>query len=197
MPRSFEECAKDRAVAKDMRTLKDFTVIFCDGHHRRSPRGVVSTDAVRLGVYGKRPPVLCEQCAAHLAYGTCTVRKKLQAVLAERQVKRAIRKGQGRCISFLPMNCRARGRGMGSPFRPQWTARKLSVMASSGFASLGDRIAIHHARFRGPTMPVTKILIANRGDDDPSASERSEGAGAKRSGSGPCAGQWSNANERG
>jgi hypothetical protein len=34
-------------------------------------------------------------------------------------------------------------------------------------------------------MPVTKILIANRGDDDPSVSERSEGTGAKRSGSGP------------
>ena len=29
-------------------------------------------------------------------------------------------------------------------------------------------------------MPVTKILIANRGDDDPSANERSESAGAKR-----------------
>lgn len=38
-------------------------------------------------------------------------------------------------------------------------------------------------------MPVTKILIANRGDDGPSAIERSEGAGAKRSGPGPRAGQ--------
>ena len=46
-------------------------------------------------------------------------------------------------------------------------------------------------------MPVTKILIANRGDDDPSAIERSEGAGAKRSGSGPRACLRSNANERG
>ena len=34
-------------------------------------------------------------------------------------------------------------------------------------------------------MPVTKILIANRGDDAPSAGEQSEAAGAKRSGTGP------------
>ena len=46
-------------------------------------------------------------------------------------------------------------------------------------------------------MPVTKILIAIRGDDDPSAIELSEGAGAKRSGSGPRAGQRSDATERG
>jgi hypothetical protein len=46
-------------------------------------------------------------------------------------------------------------------------------------------------------MPVTEILIANRGDDDPSAIERSEGAGAKRSGSGPRAGQRTMTNERG
>jgi hypothetical protein len=46
-------------------------------------------------------------------------------------------------------------------------------------------------------MPVTKILIANWGDDDPSAIERSEGAGAKRSGSGPRAVQRADTNGRG
>jgi hypothetical protein len=46
-------------------------------------------------------------------------------------------------------------------------------------------------------MPVTKILIANRGDDDPSAIEQSEGAGAKRSGSGARAGQRTEPSERG
>jgi len=46
-------------------------------------------------------------------------------------------------------------------------------------------------------MTVTKILIANRGDDEPSASERSEGVGAKRSGSGPRAGQRFDTTERG
>ncbi len=45
-------------------------------------------------------------------------------------------------------------------------------------------------------MPVTKILIANRGDDAPSARERSERVGAKRSGTGPRAGQRFIANER-
>ena len=34
-------------------------------------------------------------------------------------------------------------------------------------------------------MPVTKILIASRGHLDPSAIKRSEGSGAKRSGTGP------------
>jgi hypothetical protein len=46
-------------------------------------------------------------------------------------------------------------------------------------------------------MPVTKILIANRGDDGPSAKERSEGAGAERSGPGPGADQRVETNERG
>ena len=45
-------------------------------------------------------------------------------------------------------------------------------------------------------MPVTKILIANRGDDDPSGIERSEGTGAKRSGAGPRAGQRSSTPEQ-
>ncbi len=46
-------------------------------------------------------------------------------------------------------------------------------------------------------MPVTKILIAIRGDDDPSAIERSEGKGAERSGSGPRAGLRFDSNKRG
>jgi hypothetical protein len=46
-------------------------------------------------------------------------------------------------------------------------------------------------------MSVTKILITNRGNDDPSAIDRGEGAGAERSGSGPRTGQRSNSNERG
>ncbi len=44
-------------------------------------------------------------------------------------------------------------------------------------------------------MPVTKILIANRGDDDPSGIERSESVGAERSGSGPRAIQRADAKE--
>ena len=46
-------------------------------------------------------------------------------------------------------------------------------------------------------MPVTKILIADRGGDGPSVSGQSEGAGAKRSGSGPRAAKRSTMNERG
>jgi hypothetical protein len=44
-------------------------------------------------------------------------------------------------------------------------------------------------------MPVTKILMANRGDDDPSAIEQGERPGAKRSGSGPRAIQQADAKE--
>lgn len=58
----------DRHVADDTRTVADFIAIFCKKHHAGRSRTQVQTDAALLGVYGRKTPVLCEECAAHLAY---------------------------------------------------------------------------------------------------------------------------------
>jgi hypothetical protein len=65
----FEQSMADPKVAKDTRTLADFTVIYCRGNHASSARRPVETDAARLDVYGRKAPVLCAECEAHLAYG--------------------------------------------------------------------------------------------------------------------------------
>jgi hypothetical protein len=65
----FAESMRDRQVAKDTRTMGDFVGIWCDAHHRDCERAPIASDAAVLGVYGRRPPVLCEECAAHLRYG--------------------------------------------------------------------------------------------------------------------------------
>jgi hypothetical protein len=65
----FEEKMRDRKVAKDTRTLADLIEIYCAGHHARDVREPASTDAAALGLYGRKPPRLCPDCEAHLAYG--------------------------------------------------------------------------------------------------------------------------------
>lgn len=65
----FVERMSDRKVRKDTKTLADFVAIYCRANHADREREAASTDAARLGVYGRRPPVLCEECSAHLAYG--------------------------------------------------------------------------------------------------------------------------------
>ena len=69
MSEKFEQSMKDRKVAKDTRTLADFVEIYCRGNHVASERRAIATDAARLGVYGPKPPALCSECEAHLAYG--------------------------------------------------------------------------------------------------------------------------------
>ena len=69
MNQKFEERMSDRTVAKDTRTLGDFVEIYCQGLHRGVDRAPIHTDAAVLGVYGRKPPVLCAECEAHLAYG--------------------------------------------------------------------------------------------------------------------------------
>jgi hypothetical protein len=64
----FTERLPDRDVAHDVRVVASFTSIWCDGHHRDRTRTSVTTDGAVLGVYGRRPPVLCAECAAHLDY---------------------------------------------------------------------------------------------------------------------------------
>lgn len=69
MSEKFEQRMQDREVAKDTRTLADLVAIYCRGNHRESVRRPVGTRAARLGVYGRKTPVLCAECEAHLAYG--------------------------------------------------------------------------------------------------------------------------------
>ena len=64
----FVERMKDSEVVSDTATLGDFVAIWCDGHHRDRTRRSVQTEASQLGVYGRKLPVLCEECEAHLAY---------------------------------------------------------------------------------------------------------------------------------
>jgi len=68
MNERFAEKMKDKQVVKDTTTLGDFIQIWCDGHHAACIRRPVETDGATLGIYGRRRPVLCEECEAHLAY---------------------------------------------------------------------------------------------------------------------------------
>jgi hypothetical protein len=64
----FAERISDREVAHDVRLLADFVSLWCDGHHRDRARQAATTGGAALGVYGRRPRVLCGECTAHLAY---------------------------------------------------------------------------------------------------------------------------------
>jgi len=68
MDERFTRAMADTRVAGDTRTVADFIRIYCDGHHRSETRVPAETDAAVLGVYGRKRPVLCEGCLAHLAY---------------------------------------------------------------------------------------------------------------------------------
>ncbi len=55
-------------VAKDTRLLGDFAVIYCKGNHPDAERTRLDSPGAVLGVYGKRPPVVCGECAELLGY---------------------------------------------------------------------------------------------------------------------------------
>lgn len=54
-------------VRHDVALLGDFTRMWCDAHHAGRDRAPIDTEGARAGVY-RRIPVLCDECAAHLAY---------------------------------------------------------------------------------------------------------------------------------
>jgi hypothetical protein len=58
----------DKQVRHDVATIGEFVQIWCDGHHADKERGQAGTDAAVLGVYGRKRPVVCPDCEAHLAY---------------------------------------------------------------------------------------------------------------------------------
>lgn len=55
-------------VAKDTRLLGDFSAIYCKGNHPQAARAPLSSPGAVLGVYGTRPPFVCDECAELLAY---------------------------------------------------------------------------------------------------------------------------------
>lgn len=58
----------DPKVAHDTRLLGDFAVIYCRGNHAGRPRRALVSDGASSGVYGKRPPEVCDDCADLLRY---------------------------------------------------------------------------------------------------------------------------------
>jgi hypothetical protein len=68
MNERFAEKMRDPQIAKDTVTLGAFIGIWCDGHHRALQRRPVETDGATLGIYGRKRPILCEECESHLAY---------------------------------------------------------------------------------------------------------------------------------
>ena len=59
----------DTKVRHDIAVLGDFARIYCAGHHADRTRVPCTTEAAEQGVYGRKAPMLCPECEAHLAYG--------------------------------------------------------------------------------------------------------------------------------
>lgn len=68
MNERFVQRMADEKVAHDVSVVGDFIRIYCDGHHEDRDRHGAATDAAELGVYGRKLPVLCAECQAHLGY---------------------------------------------------------------------------------------------------------------------------------
>ena len=64
----FVEQMSDPQVVKDTRLLGDFSVIYCKGNHDGRERTALASDGVELGVYGRKLPIVCEECAELLRY---------------------------------------------------------------------------------------------------------------------------------
>ena len=68
MTERFAQRMAETAVRKDTRLLGDFAVIYCRGNHAGSERRPLVSDGADLGVYGRKVPVVCEECAELLRY---------------------------------------------------------------------------------------------------------------------------------
>ena len=64
----FAQKMSERQVAHDAKLLGDFADIYCADLHADRARTSLASDAAELGVYGKRVPVLCDECAEHVRY---------------------------------------------------------------------------------------------------------------------------------
>ncbi|KAF0209488.1 MAG: nitrous oxide-stimulated promoter family protein [Actinomycetota bacterium] len=68
MNERFRERMSDAHVRADTRTVGDFVGIYCEGNHADRVRAALQSDAATLGVYTRKTPVLCDECAEHLRY---------------------------------------------------------------------------------------------------------------------------------
>lgn len=58
----------DAEVRKDTALLGDFARLYCRGNHADRERAALVSPGVDLGAYGRRVPVVCEECRELLAY---------------------------------------------------------------------------------------------------------------------------------
>lgn len=68
MNERFAERMNDAHVRSDTRVVAGLGAIYCEAHHGERPRARLQSDAAALGVYGRRVPVLCDECADHIRY---------------------------------------------------------------------------------------------------------------------------------
>jgi len=64
----LREKLRDPVIAKDIRTVTGFTKIYCDGHHKSRSRTSLKSPGVEAGVYRRKVPVLCSECAELAEY---------------------------------------------------------------------------------------------------------------------------------
>ena len=69
MQERFATRMADPKVAHDTKLLGDFVDVYCAGNHGHREREPLRSDAAELGVYGRRVPRVCGECAEHLHYG--------------------------------------------------------------------------------------------------------------------------------
>ena len=65
---SFDTLITARRARRDTKLLGDFSQLYCRHHHASAARGPLVSEGAALGVYGRRPPVVCEACAELLRY---------------------------------------------------------------------------------------------------------------------------------
>jgi hypothetical protein len=64
----FVDRMADPRVRKDTRLLGDFAAIYCRGNHSAAARAPLVSDGADLGVYGRKVPAVCDECAGLLRY---------------------------------------------------------------------------------------------------------------------------------
>ena len=64
----FVERISEPKAAADTRLLGDFTGIYCRGNHRGASRAPLLSDGVSAGAYGRKTPIVCDECAELLRY---------------------------------------------------------------------------------------------------------------------------------